>query len=84
MDFFSKNDRDEKHPYIPELKGLYQANRITRREFLRNATLLGMSAAAASTFIAGCQQQEIAAPEPAAAEQMEQPSEAPSGGPARG
>ena len=28
---------------IPELKELYQAGRISRREFLRNATLLGMS-----------------------------------------
>jgi len=84
MDFFTKNERDEKHPYIPELKELYRSNRITRREFLRNATLLGMSAAAASTFIAGCQQQETAAPEPTAEEVMEEPTEAPSGGPIRG
>jgi peptide/nickel transport system substrate-binding protein len=58
MDFFIKKPRDEAHPYIPELKELYKAGRITRREFLRNATLLGMSAAAASTFIAGCAPKE--------------------------
>jgi len=54
------NDRTKKkqHPYVPELKHLYQAGRISRREFLRNAALLGVSAAAASSFVASC------APEP--------------------
>ena len=52
MDFFSKRQPVDVHPYIPELKGLYRRGRITRREFLRNATLLGMSAAAATAFVA--------------------------------
>ena len=52
MDFFSKRQPVDAHPYIPELKGLYKRGRITRREFLRNATLLGMSAVAATAFVA--------------------------------
>lgn len=81
MDFFTKDDKEEKHPYIPELKDLYRAKKISRREFLRNATLLGMSAAAASTFIAGCQQET---PEPTIEDVVEEPTAAPSGGPVRG
>lgn len=42
------------HPYIPELQELYRQGRCTRREFLRTATLLGMSLAAANTFLASC------------------------------
>ena len=42
------------HPYIPEMGELYRQGRITRREFLRTATLLGMSFAGASAFLAGC------------------------------
>jgi peptide/nickel transport system substrate-binding protein len=51
MDIIKRKDRKDAHPYIPELKELYQNRRITRREFLRNATLLGMSAAAAYAFV---------------------------------
>jgi peptide/nickel transport system substrate-binding protein len=69
MDFFSKKDRDEAHPYIPELKELYRGGRISRREFLRNATLLGMSAAAAGTFLAGCAPDEPAPTEAAVMEE---------------
>ena len=54
MEFFSKKETNDAHPYIPELKDLYQKGRITRREFLRNATLLGMSMTAASAFLAAC------------------------------
>jgi peptide/nickel transport system substrate-binding protein len=50
--------------------------KISRREFMRNATLLGMSVAAASTFLAGCGQPATEAP----AEE----EEAPSGGIQRG
>ncbi|MBI3457727.1 MAG: ABC transporter substrate-binding protein [Candidatus Rokubacteria bacterium] len=39
------------HEYIPELKEQYRKGEITRREFIRTATLLGMSAAAAGTFV---------------------------------
>ncbi len=35
------------HPYIPELKDQLDRGRIDRREFLRTATLLGLSATAA-------------------------------------
>jgi len=59
MDFFIKKPNTEAHPYIPELKELFRGGKITRREFLRNATLLGMSAAAASTFVAGCSGQKV-------------------------
>ena len=39
------------HPFIPKLKELLAEREIDRREFLRTATLLGMSAAAAYTFV---------------------------------
>jgi len=54
MEFLFRKKQHEAHPYIPELKDLYQQGRITRREFLRHATLLGMSTVAASSFVAGC------------------------------
>jgi peptide/nickel transport system substrate-binding protein len=73
MEIIKKEERNEAHPYIPELKELYRVGRISRREFLRNATLLGMSAAAAGTFIAGC---APATPEPTEAP-AEEPTEAP-------
>jgi peptide/nickel transport system substrate-binding protein len=87
MEIIKKEDRNEAHPYVPELKELYRGGKISRREFLRNATLLGMSAAAAGTFVTGCAQptpeateeptEEPAATEPAAEEE-------PAGGPQRG
>jgi len=51
MEIIKKKDTKDPHPYIPELKELYSQGRITRREFLRNSTLLGLSAAAAYAFI---------------------------------
>jgi peptide/nickel transport system substrate-binding protein len=54
MAIINRRKRDVTHPYVPELKDLYQQGRITRREFLRNATLLGMSFAGASAFLAAC------------------------------
>ncbi len=39
------------HEYIPELKEEFQKGEITRREFVRTATLLGMSAAAAGALV---------------------------------
>ena len=50
MEIIKKKKNNDVHPYIPELKGLYRAGRCTRREFLRTATLLGMSVASASVF----------------------------------
>jgi peptide/nickel transport system substrate-binding protein len=86
MDIIKKKKRDEEHSYIPELKNLYQKGRISRREFLRNATLLGMSAAAASTFLAACgpaEAPEEPMEEEAAEEEMAEEEAAPSG-PQRG
>jgi peptide/nickel transport system substrate-binding protein len=54
VEIIKKQERNEAHPYIPELKHQYRVGKISRREFLRNATLLGMSVAGASTFLAGC------------------------------
>ena len=39
------------HPYIPELIDRYEKGKLTRREFLRYATLLGMSVGAASAVV---------------------------------
>ena len=75
------------HPYIPELEELYRQGRISRREFLRNATLLGMSVAGAGAFLAACG----TTPEPTqppvaqATEAAPAPTEAPPpAGPVRG
>jgi len=62
MEIIKKNKSTEAHVYIPELKDLYQRGRISRREFLRNATLLGMSMAGATAFVAGCAAQPTAVP----------------------
>jgi peptide/nickel transport system substrate-binding protein len=53
MEIIKRKKRDV-HAYIPELEELYRQGRISRREFLRNATLLGLSLASANTFLAGC------------------------------
>ncbi len=42
--------KNDEHPFIPELKFQYQTGQISRREFLRTAVLLGMSATAAMSF----------------------------------
>jgi peptide/nickel transport system substrate-binding protein len=39
--------------HLTELRAAYRDGRLDRREFLRNATLLGMSAAAAYAFVGG-------------------------------
>ena len=55
MEIIKRTQRNEgEHAYIPELKHQYQQGRISRRDFLRNATLLGMSFAGASAFLAAC------------------------------
>jgi peptide/nickel transport system substrate-binding protein len=43
----AKSDERRVHPYIPRLVAQLEARRVDRREFLRTATLLGMSSAAA-------------------------------------
>ncbi len=60
MEIIKKEKREDVHPYIPELKELYRKRRITRREFIRNAALLGLSLGAIQTFLASC----APAPEP--------------------
>ena len=80
MEIIKPKKRDV-HPYVPELEDLYLKGRISRREFLRNATLLGVSFAGASAFLAACgpAAEPTTAPEaPAAAEAP------PAGGPVRG
>ena len=54
MQILKKKPTNGVHAYIPELEDLFRKGRITRREFLRNATLLGMSLASASAFLASC------------------------------
>jgi peptide/nickel transport system substrate-binding protein len=78
----SKKQMARVHPYIPEAYDKMTAGRISRREFLRMATLLGLSAGAAT--IAAC---GPAAPASAPAEsgsEAEAGSEAASGGIQRG
>jgi peptide/nickel transport system substrate-binding protein len=84
MEIIKKEKRTDAHVYIPELKDLYQKGRISRREFLRNATLLGMTFASASAFLAACgpTAEPTAAPQPT---QAPQPTEPPAAmGPTRG
>ena len=39
------------HPYIPEMKELYRKGQISRREFIRNAALLGLSLSSINSFL---------------------------------
>ncbi len=55
------------HVYVPELQDLYLRGKISRREFMRNATLLGMSVAGAGAFLAACGPTEAPAEPPAVA-----------------
>src|SRR5579871_1006739 len=41
----------EEHPWIPILKGQFADGKIGRRDFLRRATLLGVSATTAYAFV---------------------------------
>jgi peptide/nickel transport system substrate-binding protein len=90
MEIIKRKKSNDPHPYIPELKDLYQKGRISRREFIRNATLLGMTFASASTFLAACgaTPEPTVAPEPTAppaATAAPQPTEPPAAaGPVRG
>jgi peptide/nickel transport system substrate-binding protein len=78
MEIIRKNKNKDAHPYIPELKDLYRQGRISRREFLRNATLLGMTLASASAFLAACGTTPAPAqPTTAPATQAPQPTTAP-------
>ena len=62
MEVIKKKPTNDVHAYIPELKDLYRKGRISRREFLRNATLLGMSLSSATAFLAACGPKPTEAP----------------------
>jgi len=86
MEIIKRRKRLDAHPYIPELKELYLDNRVTRREFLRMATLLGMSITSAGAFLAACAPAVPETAEPSAVPTLK-PSEAPTvkpTGPRRG
>ena len=88
----SKKQMEQAHPYIPELYDKLTQGRVSRREFMRLATLLGMSASLA--VACGGATEEPAAPaaggateEPAAGGETDTGGEeaaAPSGGIKRG
>jgi peptide/nickel transport system substrate-binding protein len=59
-------DEKKLHPIVPEMRLRLEQGRITRREFLRIASLLGVSAAAAQVM-ASCAPAEVATQAPAAA-----------------
>jgi len=52
------------HKRLPELKDQYLQGKMTRREFLRYATLLGVSLTAAQSLIAGCAPKPTPTPTP--------------------
>jgi peptide/nickel transport system substrate-binding protein len=89
MEIIKKKKNTEVHPYIPELKDLYVRGRISRREFLRTATLLGMSLTSATAFVAACgpaaptTAPQATQPPAAAATAVPEPTAAPAG-PKRG
>ncbi len=86
MEVLKKKPTNDVHAYIPELEDLYRKGRITRREFLRNATLLGMSLASASAFLASCAKapEPTATPKPAATKAPEPTATPKPAGPSRG
>ncbi len=49
------------HPYIPELKEKYRQGKISRREFMRMASLLGLSMSSMLPFLSSCSPEEEAA-----------------------
>ena len=51
MEIIKKPEKKDPHPYISELKELFNKGRISRRDFLRKATLLGLSSVAAYSFV---------------------------------
>ena len=59
-----KKQMEAVHPYIPEAYDKLRQGRITRRDFIRISTLLGMSAGVA-TFAAACGTEEAATEVPA-------------------
>ena len=58
----SKKEMERVHPAIPEAFNQLEQGRITRREFLRFSTLLGLSAGVAYVAAACAPAEEVAAP----------------------
>lgn len=50
------------HAYIPELKEQYLQGKISRREFIRMAALLGLSMSSIGAFLAACKPKETPTP----------------------
>ena len=78
----SKKQMESVHPYIPDAYEKLEQGRISRREFIRVSTLLGMSAGVA-TFAAACGAGGTATVAPAEEAPAEEVA-APSGGIKRG
>ena len=72
----SKKQMEKVHPYIPEMYDQYLQGRVSRREFLRMATLLGMSAGAAMVAAQCNVPVQPAAPAPEQPAAGEQPAAA--------
>ena len=53
MDIIKKKPSNGLHPWVPELQDQLRKGQISRREFLRYATLLGVSVGGA-TALAAC------------------------------
>ncbi|MEW5867808.1 MAG: ABC transporter substrate-binding protein [Chloroflexota bacterium] len=64
------------HPLIPEAQEMLRKGQISRRDFLRFSTLLGLSLTSAR-FLAACAAQETAAPQPTSAPTQPAPTEVP-------
>ncbi|MFO7537444.1 MAG: ABC transporter substrate-binding protein [Chloroflexota bacterium] len=84
----SKKEMEKIHRAIPDAYEKLEQGRISRREFMRHATLLGMSAGVAA-IAAACGAPEVEAPAPAAPGDEAPPApadqvEAPAGGIKRG
>jgi peptide/nickel transport system substrate-binding protein len=81
------SDRNQRfHPAVPELQKQLKAGRISRREFLRTVTLLGVSAGTAYAMTACAPPPQAAAPAAPAAPAATEPTAAPAaaGAPKRG
>lgn len=69
----TKKEMEKIHPYIPEVYTRLEQGRVSRREFLRTATLLGMSAGAA-VIASACGAQPAETGTEATAEQATEPA----------
>lgn len=78
------------HKAIPELKDQYEKGKMTRREFIRTATLLGLSMGGIQAFLASCAPTPTPTELPAGATPTQvpptqvPPAPTPLGGPQRG